>query len=183
MKVICSNQGDDIMTTNRNVKKYDKDEKEKIIARMLPPENYSPTKLSRDTGISVSTLSTWKAKAVSSQGKFKQQGGKFPSSKEKFLIVMETYNFSEIELSKYCRENGLYVKDVKAWREGCITGNDSTKNNNPPFYMKQELQDEKKKTKELQKELRRKEKALAETAALLVLRKKLDAILGGQEED
>ena len=171
------------MTTNRNIKKYDKDEKDKIISRMLPPENYSPTKLSRETGISVSTLSTWKTKALSSQGKNKQQGGKAPSTKEKFLIVMETYNLTEIELSKYCRENGLYVKDVKAWREGCISGNDSAKNNNPSFSMKQELQDEKKKTKELQKDLRRKEKALAETAALLVLRKKLSAILGDQEED
>lgn len=171
------------MTTNRNIKRYDKDEKEKIIARMLPPENYSPTKLSRETGISVSTLSTWKTKTLSSLGKDKQQGGKAPSTKEKFLIVMETYNLSEIELSKYCRENGLYVKDVKVWREGCINGNDSAKNNNLSLNMKQELQDEKKKTKELQKDLRRKEKALAETAALLVLRKKLDAILGDQEED
>lgn len=157
------------MTTTRNIKRYDKDEKEKIIARMLPPENYSPTKLSRETGISVSTLSTWKTKALSSQGKDKQLGEKALSSKEKFLIVMETYNLSEIELSKYCREKGLYVKDVKAWREVCINGNNSAKNNNHSINMKQELQDEKKKTKELQKDLRRKEKALAETAALLWL--------------
>ncbi|MBC2579673.1 hypothetical protein [Clostridium sp. DJ247] len=46
-----------------------------------------------------------------------------------------------------------------------------------------ELNEEKKKTKELSKELRIKDKALAETTALLVLRKKLNAIFGEQEED
>jgi transposase len=49
--------------------------------------------------------------------------------------------------------------------------------------LRQELQNEKKLSKALAKELTRKEKALAETAALLVLRKKLGAILGDQEED
>jgi transposase len=50
------------MTENR---KYTKEEKEKLIARMLPPENYSVSKLAKETGISKSTLATWKTKALS----------------------------------------------------------------------------------------------------------------------
>jgi hypothetical protein len=43
--------------------------------------------------------------------------------------------------------------------------------------------EDKKRIRQLEKELQRKEKALAETAALLVLRKKVQAIWGDKEED
>lgn len=42
---------------NKNNKKYSKEEKQKLIARMLPPEQISVTKLSTETRISQSTLS------------------------------------------------------------------------------------------------------------------------------
>lgn len=103
------------------------------------------------------------------------------SSKEKFLIVMETYTLSETELSKYCRENGLYVEQVKNWRASCIAANNGNKKNSEDLEI--ELLEEKKKTQELSKDLRMKEKALAETTALLVLRKKLNAIFGENKED
>ena len=94
---------------------------------------------------------------------------------------METYKLSETELSKYCRENGLYVEQVKNWRASCIASNNGNKKNNEELEI--ELIEEKKKTKELSKDLRMKEKALAETTALLVLRKKLNAIFGEDKED
>lgn len=166
---------------NKNNRRYDKEEKERLIARMLPPENISPSDLSRETGISQSTLATWKAKATSLSVSKTKKYSKNISSREKFLIVMETYTLSEIDLSKYCRENGLYVEEVKEWRASCIAANDGIKNNSKD--LSEELKEEKKKTKELSKDLRIKEKALAETAALLVLRKKLDAIFGQNEED
>ncbi|MGL5150050.1 MAG: IS3 family transposase [Clostridium sp.] len=97
------------------------------------------------------------------------------SSKEKFIIVMETYTLSEFELSRYFRENGLYVEEVKQWRSSCLAANDGFKNSNND-NLEEELKEEKKKSKELAKDLRKKEKALAETAALLVLRKKLDKL-------
>lgn len=165
---------------NKNNRRYDKEEKEKLIARMLPPESISLSDLSRETGISQSTLATWKTKATSlSVSKTKKYSNNI-SSREKFFIVMETYILSEIDLSKYCREHGLYVEEVKEWRASCIAANDGIKNNAKD--LSEELKEEKKKTKELSKDLRIKEKALAETAALLVLRKKLDAIFGENEE-
>ena len=87
----------------------------------------------------------------------------------------------EIKLSEYCRTKGLYVEQIKNWQEGCfnVNGKDFAISNN----YKNELNEEKRKSKSLEKELNRKEKALAEVAALLVLRKKLDAILGDQEEE
>ena len=140
---------------------------------MLPSESITPTKLSLETGISKSTLATWKTKASVSEIKGTSTSNKIVSSREKFLIVMETYTMSESDLARYCRENGLYVQEVKNWRSSCIAANDDIKNNNNNNYLvlKEELKQENKKAKELEKDLRRKEKALAETATLLVLRK------------
>jgi transposase-like protein len=168
----------------KNNKRYSIEEKQRLIKRMLPPENCSVTKLSNETGVHKSTLSTWKTKAL--KGQPARECGRPKdtlSSREKFMIVMETYTLSEIELSKYCREHGLYVEDVKKWRSSCMEANTTKKTNTAnAVELKTELVEEKKKSKELEKELRRKDKALAETAALLVLRKKLVAIFGENEE-
>jgi transposase len=76
---------------------------------------------------------------------------------------------------------GVFVEDVKNWRDQCAKANAGLLDN--PQKLKEELKEEKEKNKELAKELRTKEKALAETAALLVLRKKARAIWGDPEED
>jgi len=166
---------------NKKGNRYTVDEKERLVARMFPPENISLADLAKETGISKSTLATWKYKEAGKHSKVNvNKSNTSISSREKFLIVMETYTMSEIELSKYCREKGLYVEDIKKWSSSCIGANDIESTGTK--VLRQELQDEKKHSKTLEKELTRKEKALAETAALLVLRKKLGAILGDQEE-
>ncbi|MBB6623375.1 hypothetical protein H7E67_08040 [Clostridium gasigenes] len=157
---------------NRANNKYTKEEKEKLIARMLPPEQISTRNLSIETGSSQSTLATRGSTSKPKRNK---------SSKDKFMVVMETYTLAEIELSKYCRENGLYVEEVKAWRSSCIAANDGVRINS--LDLSDELKEEKKKSKELARDLIYKEKALAETVALLVLKKKLGAIFGDNEED
>ena len=69
------------------------------------------------------------------------------SSREKFLIVMETYTMSESDLGKYCRENGLYVSKVKEWRSSCIAANDGAKYINQSSDLEEQLKDEKIKAK------------------------------------
>ena len=163
-------------------KQYNSEEKARLLARMLPPEEISITKLAIETGIAKSTLASWKNTALNITTNHKSLKTNGPrSSQEKFLIVMETYTLSEVELSRYCREKGLYVEEVKKWRTSCQSANDMKDVNSK--VLKEELQEEKKRNRALEKELTRKEKALAETAALLVLRKKLNAILGDPEED
>ena len=96
------------------------------------------------------------------------------SSQDKFTVVLETANLSEIEFSEYCRQKGIYPEQVREWKEACINANDNVKENNTRAN---------KELREIEKDLARKEKALAETAALLVLRKKANAILGTDEEE
>ena len=95
------------------------------------------------------------------------------SSEGKFAVVLETTTLSEVELSEYCRVKGLYPEQIKAWKQACVAGNTKTKQvkrvNSAP-----EKKSDKNRIKALERELRRK-KALAETAALLVLGKKFDA--------
>ncbi len=100
------------------------------------------------------------------------------SAEEKFAVVLHTATLSEVELNAYCRENGLYPGQIKSWREACIRGNDpQAKNEHRTTAYRTD------KRKIQVRELRRKEKALAETAALLVLRKKFDALWEDQEDD
>lgn len=103
------------------------------------------------------------------------------TSEDKFYAVMETATHTETELAEYCRKNGIYISELKEWITQCINANKSITEN--PKELKEVLKVEKEKNKELEKELRFKEKALAETAALLVLRKKANAIWGDQEEE
>lgn len=166
----------------RIAKSYTEAERIELVQKTLSPLNKTVVELSKETGISENTISTWRKKYISDKNPMpvKILSGKGPSSREKFLIVMETYSMPEAQLSEYCRSRGLYVEDIKKWRESCMDANVQEHGN--VKELKNELQEEKKKYKQLEKELGRKEKALAETAALLVLRKKLDAILGDPEE-
>ncbi len=88
---------------------------------------------------------------------------------------------TENELSNYCREKGLYPEQVEAWRSECMHGFMSNKEREADI--KKQAKADKNEIKALKKELRIKEKALAETAALLVLRKKLRAFYGEEPED
>jgi|BioPla2DNA2_1021312.scaffolds.fasta_scaffold54685_2 transposase len=168
---------------NSTNKRYSKLEKEKLIARMLPPENISVSDLSKETGISKSTLQTWKTKAVNPKNTENNTGKRVVTPKDRFLTVMETYLLSEAELARYCREKGLFVEDVKKWHNACLNSTAGNADSDDVKELKLKQQEDAKRIKALEKDLQFKEKALAETAALLVLRKKLQAILVENVED
>ena len=103
------------------------------------------------------------------------------SAQTKLAIVVETYSMTENELSQYCREKGLFPEQVKQWRSECMQGFMSSQAREA--QVRKQTKADKLEIKALKKELRHKEKALAETAALLVLRKKLSAFYGEEPED
>jgi len=163
--------------------RYTKEFKFTIIQRMMPPNNESAESISRETGIPEGTLYAWK-KQARSKGYAMPAGEQEPekwSAQDKFLVVVETATLSELELSEYCRSKGLYVEQVNAWRDACMQANGGVAKQ--LTNLQKELKQKEKDNKELAKELKRKEAALAETAALLVLRKKANAIWGDNEED
>lgn len=163
--------------------RYSAERKEALLKKLLPPINMSVAALAREEGISEPTLYTWRSQA-------KAHGVPVPGDKNlaedwspdaKFAVVIETATLSEIELSEYCRRKGLYVEQVQSWKQACIDGQQSSRERKQAE--KAQAKADQKRIKELERELRRKEKALAETAALLVLRKKLNAYWSGDSEE
>ncbi len=164
-------------------KRYSEEFKEAVIRKMMPPNSISVSKLCRETGVSDVTLYKWR-KEYRKRGGIMSVGGSKPdkwSAEDKLSVVIETASFNENQLSEYCRSKGLYPEQIEQWKTNALSG---YQNSNQVIKEKQRLQrDDKKKIKKLERELKRKEKALAEAAALLVLSKKYNAIWGIDEED
>lgn len=162
---------------------YNEEFKEQAVRKMMPPNALSVAQVSRETGVSDATLYNWR-------NRFRYEGKAVPadpsnpenwSGENKLAVVIETAALNEEELAQYCRSKGLYVEQIQGWREAAAAGAETQR----PLSRaeRKELQLERKKSRRLAKELRRKEKALAETATLLVLQKKAQAIWGDEEDD
>ena len=160
---------------------YSPELKEALLRRMLPPNNESISKISKEEGISEQTLRNWRDKAradgIAAPGKDALPDNW--STQDKFLVVVETASMNETELAEYARKKGLYVEQIKAWKDACLNANGGVAKE--AARLNRELKDSEKERKKLEKELQRKEKALAEAAALLVLSKKANAIWGEPE--
>ena len=165
----------------RLVTRYSVERKEAVIRKMLPPNNRTIAALAKEEGISEATLYNWR-KEARLKGRLLPEGEQSPegwSSTDKFAAVLETAALSEAELSEYCRHRGLFPEQVQQWRRACEEANDWDRSQNR--RLQDSRQQDRQKIRELEKEVRRKEKALAETAALLVLQKKLEAVWGDED--
>jgi transposase-like protein len=163
--------------------RYSVEKKEWILRQMMAPLNRPISELAEETGIHVVTLYSWRRKARES-GVVMPGNGKGSddwSSAEKFRVVLETMTLSETELSEYCRSKGLYPEQVAQWREACEKANDQAESRQQ--YTKEKEKQSARRIKELERELKRKEAALAEAAALIILKKKANAIWGDGEDD
>lgn len=163
------------------MKRYSKERKEAVLAKMAGPDRIPIPQLAKEEKISEPTLYAWRNTARK-EGLLLPDSDDSPegwTSRDKFKAVMQTAGHSEAELAIYCRENGLYPEQIQRWRRACENANSwqESQNEEVSRLRKQDA----KRMKSLEKELRRKEKALAETAALLTLSKKLQEIWG--EED
>lgn len=165
------------------VPRYSEERKAAVLAKLSPPHSMTVAALARQEGISDQTLYNWRTQA-------REEGRPVPGSKAKsdqwsaeakLATVIETAALSEEELSQYCREKGLYPEQVRRWKEESLQGFQRSAEREK--QLRKKSQSDQKQIKKLERELRHKEKALAETAALLVLRKKLDALWENDNED
>ncbi len=149
----------------------------------MPPNPVSVSQLVKETGVSDVTLYKWRKD-------YRDQGIAVPANRnnpnqwaaeDKLAVVIETASLNEVQLSEYCRNKGLYPEQINEWKTSALSGYQNSRQLKKEKNQNQ--QQDKKKIKRLEAELRRKEKALAETAALLVLSKKCQAIWGEKEED
>lgn len=171
------------------MQEYSEAFKRKLVQRMLLPNGPSANRLSQEVGINQPTLSRWLREATTLAPVSKRRRPPAPknhaieqkrpddrSPDEKLRLVLEASALSEADLGEFLRRHGLHEADLAAWRETAL----SALSGSPAVAPRA---GEAKRVRELEKELRRKDKALAETAALLVLQKKVRAIWGDGDED
>lgn len=163
--------------------RYPAERKEAILKKMAPPMNMTIPELAEQEGITATTLYNWR-KQARARGQVLPSRSTQPdqwTSQEKFQIVLETAPMNEAEVSTYCRERGLYPEQVEAWRDACMNANADVAEQSK--QQRQARKEEQKRLRKLERELRRKDKALAETAALLTLSKKAEAIWGTTNDE
>jgi transposase-like protein len=97
--------------------------------------------------------------------------------REKLQLVMEAAKFSDKELGAFLRGHGLHEAQLEEWRQAALGALQKPKKRRPG------KSPETKRIQELEREVMRKDKALAEVTALLALKKKLDALLGDEDDD
>ena len=166
---------------------YSEGFKARMIQKMLDPAPMSGCALSRETGVPQGTLSRWLRRArrvgdMSTQiedpagdGEPTRRRPQDWSAAEKLEAVLQASSLSDQDLGAFLRSKGLHEGDLRAWRKTVMSAlGDSQRKSRRPSK-------ETKKIRQLEKELHRKEKALAEAAALLILQKKVQAIWGDEE--
>ena len=163
--------------------------KAKMVQRLSPPGAITAMALSREVGVSQSQLSRWlrSARTVSSVKKDRPSDRVVPSSSsarpasEKFRIVMAAAALGPDELGAFLRREGVHEAELEQWRsavsEAAQTALEGGNGRAPSRG------GDSKRVKELERELRRKDKALAEAAALLVLQKKFHTYLEERDRD
>lgn len=145
------------------------------MARLLPPESARLEDVSREVGVGTSTLERWRSEALARPSR-----DRVWTAAARFDAVLTTAPMDEATKSAWCRANGVYGQQLAQWRDS------ATQALAQPEEVRaspQQTKEARRRIKELERELRRKDRALAETAALLVLSKKVEAIFnkGGDE--
>ena len=154
---------------------------EKALSRS---SNQTLKNISDSLGVGQSTLQKWirlakdnkleKLNSSMSKEKSPQDWNK----SQRLDAILHCHSMSDEQASTYCRENGIYPHHLQEWKTAFLS---DTQGSGP--LSGQEQKKLKQDNKRLRQELNRKEKALAETAALLVLSKKCQAIWGEKEVD
>lgn len=160
--------------------KYSRALKVSILKKVLPPESRSVSEVSRETGINYQTIKNWIQQHET--GTFNDVSAescpRFMTPKEKYQLLLDAAVLDENDRGGFLRERGIHSEHLVIWDQELREMIDKK-----PDPKDQELKALRKKNKELEKELQRKEKALAEAAALLILKKKLDALTKEHEDD
>lgn len=157
--------------------------REEIVARLRQPGAPSIGVLSEETGVPKATLYAWLrlaggrppqvGESTLSTGHMKKSKGKKRSPSQKLKLLAKSLDLQGDQLTAFCKENELVLSEVLAWRDQALSGLEVANSPEGPVP--------KERVTELEKELARKEKALAELSALLVLTKKVSRLFGEEK--
>lgn len=156
--------------------------KEAIVKQVLNGNGETLAEIAKTNNIGYSTLQKW-LKATREGNPLSNRrsasANRVASRSEKVNHLLATANLDDVTLGTYCRKQGIYSHQLTQWKEDIMS--DSI--NKKLEKQLEEFRALKSENKKLKKELRRKDKALAETSALLILKKKANLIWGDHEDD
>jgi transposase len=151
--------------------------KDKAVARLLPPESAPLEVVSREFGVSAQTLERWRSDSLSTPAR-----ARVWTAAARLEAVIATAALDEAAKGAWCRQHGVYPQQLQQWRQAATQAlAEPEEGRASPQQTKHDRKD----IKQLKREVRRKDRALAETAALLVLSKKVSAIFNkdkGEDE-
>ena len=155
--------------------------KAKMLEKMLHPDGPSAYALAAEVNVSQTTLSKWKRDALTLGGmaskKTSRRKRKTWSVEERLRLVHEANQLSDDELGAFLRREGVHASQLVEWRE---LMHEAFGKQTPESRRRE--QQTLKENRELKRDLNRKDKALAESAALLWLKKKAEEIWGDEDE-
>jgi transposase len=169
---------------------YSETFKKKLVERMLMPNPRPMTTLARDAGVAEATMYRWRNEATLKGVSTDRSNDKAISStkpphawdpEEKLAVVLEASAVPEAELGAFLRRKGIHEAQLVEWRKQVTEGAVSALRGATGRDRKAHV--DAKRVRELERELARKDKALAEAAALLMLKKKAQAIWGDEDDD
>lgn len=161
--------------------------KGRMVQRMAGQEAISATALAREVGVSQNTLSRWLREAADPDtvaAMKKRTAGKSPhrrTAEEKLDVVMRAAALSDEDLGAFLRREGLHAAELEEWRRTAMEA--ATGALKAPHGKRSEQTPERRKIRELERELRRKNDALAEAGALLLLKKRFEEMSGDADGD
>lgn len=157
--------------------------KDRVVGRMLEPGAPSIGLLAKEVGVNAGTLYRWRSASLAAVSTDEVPPEAPPPKRrseltafDKMRLLVETADLEGEARGAFLRRHGLHEADLDEWRRALDIALD-------PAAAKKHNAEDKKKVARLEKELRRKDKALAEAAALLVLQKKVQALLGDADDD
>jgi transposase len=138
--------------------------------------------IARELGVSTYSLHHWDKRYATSLGmKDKSRRPQDWKAAEKFKAVMEFESLPPEKQGEFLRRKGLHSDHIAAWKADMEAGLESA--GKSKSELRAERAEARRKIKDLERDLRRKDKALAETTALIVLKKKADLIWGKKDKD
>ena len=152
--------------------------KARVVRRLMGPRAISANCLAATVGVSQETRSRWLRQARSVHGMTapKKRTPRW-SGAEKLRVVLAAEGLEDEALGALLRQEGLHAAQLAEWRAVAETTLDTlpTRRSSGPSPEAQRIV-------VLERELRRKEAALAETAALLVLKKRVQVIWADEDD-
>ena len=149
--------------------------KDRAVARLLPPESAAVEEVALAVGVGAQTLERWREQSQSGPIRARTW-----TARSRLEAVIATAAMAEASQSAWCREHGVYPAELEKWRTSAMAALAAPEE---ARASPQATRQDRKRIKELERDLLRKDRALAETAALLVLSKKVAAIFNKAEDE